>query len=193
MENFKKNYLENEKKIQELQKENKKIIIDIIYKYFKQNQISCVLNNISINRIVFTAKVIDLKNIIFELDKNDNHDYKDKKINFYFQKDELIIAFDDKESAKKFVHDFNIILCKKENYENFIDLDHAIKNYNDLYDELKQKTFYYGDIIKTKEGYFILGDGDPNEGKMAFHKINCNENELNEYLVKEKQSLIILS
>lgn len=48
---------------------------------------------------------------------------------------------------------------------------------------------YYGDIIKTNDGYYVVGDNEPGgmiASQFAFHKIN--ENEIEDYLKRSSKT-----
>ena len=64
------------------------------------------------------------------------------------------------------------------------------KNTNDR----KKLVLYYGDIIKTNEGYFVVGDNEPNgmiAGKFALHKIK--DDEIEDYLKNTGGNIIELN
>lgn len=75
------------------------------------------------------------------------------------------------------------ITCPNDECNIKIDCDRHLSELIDRWNKKNSKdwgelVFYYGDIIKANDGYYVLGDNEPNgviAGKFAFHKIRNDE------------------
>ncbi|MBR4316265.1 MAG: hypothetical protein IKP65_04770 [Alphaproteobacteria bacterium] len=86
------------------------------------------------------------------------------------------------------------ITCPNDECNIEIDFDRHLSELVDRWNKKNSKdwgelVFYYGDIIKTNDGYYVLGDNEPCgmiAGQVAFHKIRNDE--VADYLKSSKKT-----